>query len=302
MIRWTPLLAWVVLIAAICAANAAETKGEEFEQTVLSVSSQLGDLAKFKAATHGLASDARNCRPWSEGEPQLYYDDLKRDVGMTDLAAQYQRIYSSDKRLAKRVYWNERLERFESPFVAEDGGPIAVPEIFIRSVIRHIERALELHYVNWVFMGDMGHSHYFIPNEVWEAKYSRYPRNRLAQFWEAAVADPRVKFLYHTAEYLHMLEADSHPVDDPVVRWRLKTRNLVGDNRPDSDLITIQATTGADRLVAINTAGPGDFPGYEYGAGFLISANEHGCFAYESAGKTVHFDISWYDLTSLDNN
>jgi hypothetical protein len=80
-------------------------------------------------------------------------------------------------------------------------------------------------------------------------------------------------------------------VEDRHVQWRFFTRNLVGHNKNQGKIELLHNETHSH-----NTAREYD-EGYRYwGAGFYISANKNGCFAYQNNGKTFYFDLSLKSL------
>lgn len=114
----------------------------------------------------------------------------------------------------------------------------------------------------------------------------------MSRMYENLFKDQRLEILYHTAEQLQMLDSDNKPLNDSLIQHRLKTRNIVGFNHPDSELIYLSNPSSAVNTVSSR-------PGYYWwGAGFNISANKNGCFEYKNNGQSFYFDLSMYDLTS----
>ena len=235
--------------------------------------------------------DQSNCLPEKSDEPFLVVQDFKWGYTLPQLLERFVEIYKSDKRLKKRAYWSDEKKALVFPHNSFNGGDIVVPLDFAIKISQHIESGYKHKIIDAVFFPDMGHSHIFIPIDRWQTIYDPYPVSQISRFYEVVFQDPSVKFLYHTAEQLKMIE-NNQLVEDERVRFRHKTRNLVGS----------MDGTGAISWITnpespVNTAH--ELPGhYYYGAGFNLSANKSGCFSAEVNGKKLKFDISMYDLES----
>lgn len=238
------------------------------------------------------AALARRCGAEAPGAPAIKVQDFHWGYDLPALISRFTEMYVSPKRLARRNYWNDDKNRLELPYDLARGGSAALPAGFVASVQRHIERALELRYIDGVFFPDMGHSHFLIPNEVWP-EYDAIPIARMKDLYEKFFADPRVKVLYHTAEQLKTRGEDGSLVNDRRTQWRFYSRNLVGDNRGEGTLDLLQNPASSANTV-------GDVAGYHWwGAGFNLSANQTGCLEYATpTGEIQRFDISLYDLES----
>jgi hypothetical protein len=199
-------------------------------------------------------------------------------------------IYQAPKRLPKRAFWDEKSQLLKLPFDSGRGGDIAISETFIHSIVRHIERAFELKYVDAVFFPDMGHSHLLIPDGLYQDKYDKYPINQMSLMYQEMFRDPQVNILYHTAEQLNTLDQNDVVLLDPKIQWRYKTRNIVGQNQPATDLRVLQNPESKANTV-------GGEVGYRWwGGGFNLSGNQRGCFEYRAHGKVYFFDLSMSDL------
>lgn len=286
---------WRLLAAAIALlppASARATDAPGFEGSVAETSAQL--QAGFQAAREDQAREtppsAERCRPEGAGEAKLYSSDFHWNYSLPEMVRRFDEVYASDKRLSKRAYWNERARRFELPHDADRGGPVVLPESYVRSVARHVEAAFAEGYVDAVFFPDMGHSHLLVPEELWKRKYDQYPMERFSQMYTDMFSDPAVETFYHTAEQLRTREADGSMVADPRTQERYRTRNIAGPNSPDARLRVLQNPGSSANTV-------GEVPGFFWwGAGFNISANRSGCFSYTVKGQTFFFDLSLDDL------
>ncbi|MFH2202986.1 MAG: hypothetical protein ABIJ96_07720 [Elusimicrobiota bacterium] len=285
-----------ILLCGLCGAAGAETPPDF---TALIQEASTGIRGRIKAARIGesaarpassVYAENPRCRPESEQGEKIYSSDFRWDYTLPEMKDKFAEMYASAKRLPRRAYWNAEKGRLELPHDAGRGGPVAITDAFVRAVARHIERAYELDYIDGVFFPDMGHSHILIPQALWEEKYNNYGVDKYSRLYEDMYSDPRVEIFYHTAEQLKTREKDGAMVADPRTQWRYKTRNIAGPITADADLRLLQNPESN-----ANTAH--ESPGYFWwGAGFNLSANENGCFAYTLEGKRYYFDLSLDDI------
>lgn len=264
---------------------------EDFERSLSGGADQFAPaLAAGRAANAaGPAEDAR-CRPETADDVKLYSSAFRWGYTLAELKALYETIYVSDARLPQRAYWNAAAGRYELPLRSEWGGTVPLPESFVRAVARHVSNALAAGYIDAVFLPDMGHSHFYIPEAHWKKVYEEIPVDRFSELYAALFKDPYLLVLYHTAEQLTMREQDGSLVADPRTRFRYETRNIVGVNSAEGGL-----TVHVNRAHQMNTVEAIEGH-HQWGSGFNISANARGCFAFEHEGKTIRFDLSLYDL------
>lgn len=283
----TPLLAAVLLLASA----PAPAQDAAFEREVREASGRLKKSAAETKAAPRAAAPSAACPPETPAEPKLYSSDVRWGLSLAEMMELYGKLYASDKRLKGRAYLNTEKGRYELPHPAEFGGPVVVPEILIKALVRHIEAAFEADYVDAVFFPDMGHSHLLIPDALYASKYDAYPTDRRSQFYTDVLSDPAVQIFYHTAEQLQSLKADRRTVlDDERIRWRHRTRNIAGPISQTAALTLYQNPESRANTV-------GEVPGFRWwGAGFNFSANKNGCFSFTRGGKAVRFDISLSDL------
>jgi len=257
------------------------------------VPQQLGGKADF-AGQASVDIDwvmiAERCARPVDGEPILYSSDFKWGYTAEDMASRFDEVYTWDKRLKDRAYYDAEEGGFVLPHSEVWGGDVSLSKRLIENVRRHIEKALSRGYADFVFFPDMGHSHFFIPQEHWDARYAEVPVAELSGRYSDLFEDPELKILYHTAEQLTMVDEDENLMEDRHLRWRFFTRYPVGDNAYLSRVDLIHEETHSR-----NTAR--NLDGHHYlGAGFNISANAQGCFPYVHEGETLWFDISLKDL------
>lgn len=236
------------------------------------------------------AEIAARCTPPAEDEPIVYGNDFEWNYTPAAMAARFDEIYSSGKRLSQRAYFDGETGTFMLPSEESWGGPVTLPRRFVENVSIHIERALALTYAEHVFFPDMGHNHFFIPEAHFEAEYSDTAVSDRSAMYARLLDDPLLRVFYHTAEQLQMLDENKELLPDPWIQGRHQSRNVVGDNNWEGRIELLQNPDSP-----ANTAH--DYPGhFYYGAGLNLSASEHGCFPYRHNGALRWYDLSLYDL------
>lgn len=248
---------------------------------------------EFVQAANSPRELARRCRPDSADDKKLYSSDFRWGYPINELILRFQEIYASEKRLQKRMYWDQEKQSLFLPLSSTWGGDAGTPISFVESVRRHVEEALRLEYVDGIFFPDMGHSHFYVPKDRWSAITDK-PINEFNKVYEAFFREPTLKVLYHTAEQLKSLDSDGKPFTDRKTFWRFSSRNIFGDNQAMGHLQILQTEPGTIEYKA-NTIG--EVSGYSrWGGGFNISASEKGCYAYLNEGRVQYFDLSLSDL------
>lgn len=247
-------------------------------------------ISCFSFAKNSTQKIAARCTPDGSTVPSLYSSDFHWHYSLPELIHRFTEIYKSPKQLSRKAYWDPTAQKIKLPYAKLNGGDVEITESFVNSVARHIERAFQLEVIDGVFFPDMGHSHLLIPDQLYETKYSDYPVTNFKGFYEQVFQDPELRILYHTAEQLNFLDADGQLSKDPRIRFRHRTRNIVGDNHAQSELQFYENSGHSHNTV-------GEVDGYRWwGAGFNLSANQKGCFEYQHRGETFYFDLSLYDL------
>jgi hypothetical protein len=241
----------------------------------------------------GLADVERRCLPPGQDESLVYRTDFDWNLSLEETANRFKKIYESGKRLQRRAHWDERLKAY----VFSDGANKAkIDPVFLRSVIRHVEIALEKGYAEHVFFPDMGHSHFHLPAEDFESSTQMEKKDKLA-LQERIMANRRLKILYHTAEQIKLVgNSEKSVTKTPTdwMLWRYFTRNIVGDNNGGENVSVLFA-----RGSGYNTVG--QMKGHISVGGFYISASKDGCFAYRHNGKRYFFDLS-LEALAVDPN
>jgi len=230
-------------------------------------------------------SEAQRCAKPTPAEKFVYSDDFKRSYGLDEMAAAFKDTYESGARLKGRAYYDESAKSFILPHRA---GPVKIDQIFIKSVTRHVEIALERRYADFIFFPDMGHSHLHIPTKDYDRLKSVKPFNLM---YEKMFAYRPLQMLYHTAEKLAVRAGDNFNGEfpqDPIQLWRYFSRNPVGDNNGGENVKIFFNLAEPQKYNTVK-----DIPGHkEYSSGFDISASKDGCFPYQHNGQTYYFDLS----------
>lgn len=241
-------------------------------------------------AGNTLPEITQRCGPLTAAEKPLYSSEFKWGYDLPGMLEKFVEVYKAPKRLPKRAFWDEKRQVLKLPYDSGRGGDIVINETFVQTIVRHVERAFELNYIDAVFFPDMGHSHFLIPDRLYQDKYDKYPVNQMSLMYQDMFKDPQINILYHTAEQLKTLDENDRVLSDPKIQWRFRTRNIVGQNEPTTDLRVLQNPESKANTV-------GGEAGYNWwGGGFNLSGNQKGCFEYRAHGQIYFFDLSMYDL------
>ncbi|MAV89801.1 MAG: hypothetical protein CL676_00155 [Bdellovibrionaceae bacterium] len=238
-------------------------------------------------------SKERCSKPTAE-EPAVYSSDFHWSFTPKEMALKFTEIYESGKRLPERVYYDAQEKAFVFPNKTYKGELkiIRVTPEFLKSVTRHVETALEKGYAEQVFFPDMGHSHLYIPQGIWDAEFSDVPMDQKDKLYEKMFAEPTLLTLYHTAEQLGTTDENKQILPDEHLKFRHLNRNPVGDNLGNG--IVRMPTLLEDPANTVR-----ELPGFKrWSGGYNISASKDGCFAYSHKGKVMYFDLSLEDLKS----
>lgn len=227
----------------------------------------------------------------NQSAPILYAEDFRWGLLREDMLALFDWTYHNPKRLMHHA--RIRGDTIVLPYDADRGGAVEVPLQVAEVIASHIEMALSRRFVDAVFFPDMGHSHFLIPDEVYEKDYADIPVKQYNQLYQKLLTDERVMILYHTAEQLAFMDGETGKVkDEPYYQWRHKTRNLLASTKLGVPLRVVENPDSPANTV-------NELSGYRWwGAGFQISANHKGCFIYKHGAEERRFDISLFDLPS----
>lgn len=232
-----------------------------------------------------------HCRQDQPTDQFIYSSEFKWGMSLDHMMKIYEDLYQSDKRLMERAYFSTELGQYVIPIAF--GGPstvVRLPAHFIASVQKHVEASLERELVDAIFFPDMGHSHYFVPEDFYKKTVSPHmEKYGMASGYEVMISHPETKILYHTAEQLNLRENDRVGSED-WQQFKYYHRNLVGDNHAQGKMdIHFARDNKYNTLHSL----PGHF---YWGAGFNISANQNGCFEFQFKGKKYYFDLSLKDI------
>jgi hypothetical protein len=241
------------------------------------------------------------CTPQQDGDPLVSNTDYSWHMSREEILAKQDEIYKSGKRLQKRAYYDKEQKVIVAPVQAfgDSRKMMVVPDRILKSVRAHIEQSLKRGYVDAIIFPDMGHSHYFVPQEFYDRQIAPLPVSDKALVYEKMLSHEGLKILYHTAEQLHMVEkvdGKKKIIDDRMTQWRFYTRNLIGDNKMQGHMEFIHNETHS------HNSGRTYDKGYRYwGGGFYISASEKGCFVYKHKDETFYFDMNFVGLVQSNS-
>lgn len=225
-----------------------------------------------------------NCERPSATEPVFYSNEFRFGQTLPQIKETFERTYQSGKRLKGRAYFDEKLDSF---VFNKDGSLVKIDPLFLKSVTRHIEIALERRYADYLVFSDMGHSHFYIPQKDWES-LKRYTEQQ-PLLYEKMMALRSLKILYHTAEQLTVKpgqRSDGPFPQDPELLWRYFSRNPVGDNQGGENIAPYFAFGKKYNTVD-------ELAGHQsWSAGFYFTATKNGCFSYSHQGQTFYYDLS----------
>lgn len=218
--------------------------------------------------------------------PFLYQEDFKWGMTLKELAEKEIEIYRSGKRLKERAYTRDGKIYF--PYEDQE---IEISTMFVEGIVSQVEMAFAKNYVDALIFPDMGHSHFFIPMDIYKNDLRPLTKNRKLMY-ERLYNLPELKVLYHTAEQVKMVDENKNLINDPDLIWRYETRNLVGGMNGEKLDVPVNETHTYNTVRKYGEEGEY----YYWGAGFNISGSKDGCFSYQRDGKTFFFDISLKDL------
>lgn len=250
-----------------------------------------GMLFVVCSAGASAALDPKRCSAQLPEEIPVYSSDFKWNLTLDEIKTIANNMYKSEKRLAKRAYYDESVKSIVFPESPSRGGNAKIPDQFAKTIAKHAEKAFARGYVDALIFPDMGHSHFLIPLSFYKKEIEPLPVSQFNLLYEKIMKNKGVKVVYHTAEQLQVMDESKKLIDDKKLQWRYFTRNLVGHNTvdPDIELVNATATSNANTM--------GEVSGYYWwGGGFNIHANQNGCFEFKKDGKTLYFDLSLYDL------
>ena len=231
------------------------------------------------------------CTPPQSSDPILYGNVFSgpnkgQFTNEKQIKKLYQEVYKSSARLINRVGY-EADGRFVSRDLKNKTNYAVYNERIIKGIIKQVEAVLKHDHARYIFFPDMGHSHLFIPVDYYDSKM-RDKTLTAKQAQTLAMGADKLKILYHVAEKLIMTK-DNKVLDDMDMQWRFHTRNPTLDLDGNIQILKDYSLPGSNTVRKLE--------GYRYYPGFNISANEEGCFPFETPnGKLMYFDLSAWDL------
>lgn len=261
-------------------------------------------IALFTYQAQADLTEAKNrCQMATPGEALVFSEDFQNPAlhkgstwwfTLTEMQAKFDEIYASGKRLDMRAHYDSSKKGFFLLFknINDEIRQVPITENFINSVTKHVENALKKGYADHIFLPDMGHSHFYFPEEHWQ---KNYPNESIVtvdldQHYAKMMADTELHVLYHMAEKLLGNSLTNDPAEKAKLDFRFWNRNVFGGNKGGDELqIFVDKSSSGNAVSSIE--------GYhDWSAGFNISASKDGCFPFQWKGKTYYFDLSLYDL------
>lgn len=234
----------------------------------------------------------RRCSQPLEGEPYVLGNHFSWNMTLENIKKTSQEIYASGLRMRGRVFYDSQKNGFFVPIDYTGKSFARVPEEFLYSVSQHINEALKREYVHEVIFPDMGHSHFFIPQDYYDQVVTPLlGQRKQAEAYEMILRSPGLKILYHTAEQLKMRDEEGELLPDRLLQWRFFTRNLVGYNLGQRRLELHKNLVNPANTSTIEE------PSFRYyGGGVYLNASSQGCFNFKQDGEKKFFDMSHLGL------
>lgn len=235
-----------------------------------------------------------DCSRHQEGDPLVYYDDLTGSYSLEQMQIKFEQIYANKKRLKGRAFFDEKRKEYVAPL--QNGKLVTLPKSFIQRLTVMFSQAMQTDSARFLFLPDMGHAHFFVPIEHWQARYEAISVPTLRpQFYEQILADPELYLLFHTGERLDyqlykQKDGALVPGRYSQIYWQ---RNLVIKN---DESLQRYILLRKDKT-RFNTVTTWDSM-YYFGGGFYMHANQSGCFAYQHGNREIRFDFSFLGAPS----
>lgn len=243
-------------------------------------------LGSFSRAAANLETRGA-CSPFGDKELPLQRD-YKFLNSKSDIESAFKKIYSSDRRLLDRAYWDASAKSIVIPYSSHTA---RIPSAFWEGVANHISKALKNEYANGVIYADLGHMHILVPEKIW-ADIKSTSTDAVMRM-EKALAAPETKALYHTAEMVQIKEGDfakgAFP-QDPWKLWRYFSRNLFGSFTGEKNVEVLWAGEKA----IYNTVR--SLPNFTEVTTLYFSANHNGCFSYTENSEEKYFDMTFQTI------
>jgi len=205
---------------------------------------------------------------------------------LDEIKALYEKEYRKGERLENFV----RIKNGKAIAYCK-GAQFEIPEKFIKTTLRHLEKMLEKGCAKYIFRLDACHSHLFISSESF---FKKGENLTFAEMITTFIKNENMGALYHNAEHLALRKPPKTGKIDPVAENLIKKRNMIGwyDGRPLE--FTYPKPSDPIPLIQGNTAG---IPEGYYGSWTItFKANKNGEFIVRHGCQEIRIDISFYDL------
>lgn len=263
----------------------------------MQVGSDNNDVS-FAADTVSVTHNVPLCSAPVSSEQVLNATEFKWFYTKIEMAEKFNEVYSSGKRLLNRARRSGESGEYELLYEGNEGTvEVPITRKFIENLTAAIVKAHKLAYVDHVFFPDMGHSHLWIPKQLFDEFTFPMSDEEIARLYTQSLNHPDTRFLFHTAEQLKMLDDEHYVLSDKALAWRYFTRNLLvaNDNSNTLDILS--------NLESIGNTVCEPAEGYAlWSAGLYISASEDGCFSYTIGNQTRYYDISLTNLPTPVND
>jgi len=205
--------------------------------------------------------------------------------------------YQAPNRVSLRVYYDPKKSSFILPILLHRNKmhieTITLKDNFIINTILHVETALKQNYADYINFSDMGHSHFFIPQDYYNKEILNMESKDMHKAYEKIFSHKETKFLYHTAEQLDMniqKTKDKKYIlpKDPYLNYRYLNRNIIGDNKQTGHIDVVQNKNLQSEYNTVRKLDGHRF----WGAGLYMDSNQKACFPYRKKDKIYYFDIS----------
>lgn len=94
-------------------------------------------LFSFQAVAQ-INVDLKRCIADLPGEVPVYSSDFKWNMTLEEIRNAAVTMYKSEKRLAKRAYYDEATKSYVFPMDASRGGNVKIPEQFVKTIAKHV--------------------------------------------------------------------------------------------------------------------------------------------------------------------
>ena len=258
-------------------------------------------LSLLAGAYSPIKEAKKRCQKQGNFSQTLGLGDFSWGLSLFDIKQNFQYLYQSSKRLPNPMYYDPTDDLFKiyykhSIYYNHKNDHIIVTENFIRNTILHIELALKKSYADFINFSDMGHSHFLIPENYYNAHIKNVPIHKTHLMYTKIIGNKHTKILYHTAEQLKMsIRTQDQKIQllkDSYLQYRYFHRNIIGDNKLSGRLKVVQVE---DPLKKYNTVTK--VKGYRWwGSGNTIHSHQQACIPYKYENQTYYFDINFDGL------